>query len=95
MTPSTFASEIDSVSRCISAKQTRCNRGTESQIELGMINEGAVLDAIEQHGPATRIEIGERLGMTRQTVAKHVRSLVAQGLVVASRYSVTAGENNE
>jgi N-acetylglucosamine repressor len=48
---------------------------------LSRINESLVLRAIRQHGPSTRGELSQHMGVTFPTVAKAVGSLIDAGLL--------------
>ncbi len=48
---------------------------------LSQLNERLVLNAIQTHGPSTRAEVTERIGVTFATVAKAVSSLIDASLL--------------
>jgi N-acetylglucosamine repressor len=48
---------------------------------LSQLNERLVLNAIQTHGPSTRAEVTERIGVTFATVAKAVASLIDASLL--------------
>ena len=59
-------------------------RGTNQ--EFGRpYNRRIVLETIRLHGPVTRADIADRVGLTIQTVANIVRELEEQGFLVAHR----------
>eukprot|EP01036_Dinobryon_divergens_P056086 gene56086-74880_t len=59
-------------------------RGTNQ--EFGRpYNRRIVLESIRLHGPTTRGDIAERVGLTVQTVSTIIRELEEQGYVLASR----------
>ena len=59
-------------------------RGTNQ--EFGRpYNRRIVLESIRLHGPTTRAEIAQRVGLTVQTVSTIVRELEEQGYLVSLR----------
>ena len=61
-----------------SFRQTRSNRRNElveDYVEL-------IADLIEDHGEARQVEIAQRLGVAQPTVAKMLKRLAAEGLIV-------------
>ena len=46
-------------------------------------NRRGILAAIAEHGPSTATDLGARLGITRQGVAKHLGLLAEAGLVTS------------
>lgn len=60
----------------------RRNRGVEAMKSLGAANEAAVLSAINRAGhPVGPVEVGEAVGLTRQTAWRCIKSLAAVGLI--------------
>ena len=65
-----------------SFRQTRSNRRNElveDYVEL-------IADLIEDHGEARQVEIAQRLGVAQPTVAKMLKRLAAEGLIVQRPY---------
>lgn len=52
---------------------------------------GAVLRAVRRHGPLTRADIGEQIGLKRSAVAQRVDALAARGLVHAHSERTSSG----
>ncbi len=50
-----------------------------------------ILDYLEQHGPATTVELARHLGRTRQNIQHHLGNLQTEGWVVATGQRPPAG----
>ena len=73
---------VDAGTHVESFRQTRSNRRTElveDYVEL-------IADLIDHDGEARQVEIAQRLGVAQPTVAKMLKRLASDGLILQRRY---------
>lgn len=58
---------------------------------VSRVNQTAILDALRQHGPLSRQEIGARTGLSAATVNRLTGHLLREGLIVADGHQPSTG----